>query len=253
MGAIMVQQSTRNQSSKCSAACLHKPRFTQGQTQSSVHQPSSVAKRYCFTEWFGDTFMQCSLVARVSTNEQETAAQVAALKAAGCERIYREKASGGRWDRPELHRVLDQLRERDVLVVWKLDRLSRSLRDVLTIMERLTEAKAGFRSLTEAIDTTTPAGRMMMHMVGAFAEFERAMLRERTRAGLETARREGRIGGRRPKLTPQQQAEATRMVLRGNKTAADAARLFSVHPATISRLLSRARATDGPQRTAAST
>ena len=121
--------------------------------------------------------------ARVSTNDQETAAQVAALKAAGCERIFREKASGGRWDRPELHRLLDHLRRGDVLVVWKLDRLSRSLRDVLTIMERLGEGKAGFRSLTEAIDTTTPAGRMMMQMVGAFAEFERAMLRERTKAG----------------------------------------------------------------------
>ncbi len=180
--------------------------------------------------------------ARVSTTEQETAAQVAALKAAGCERIYREKASGGRWDRPELHRLLDQLRRGDVLVVWKLDRLSRSLRDVLTIMERLAEAKAGFRSLTEAIDTTTPAGRMMMQMVGAFAEFERAMLRERTRAGLEAARREGRIGGRPPKLTPQQQDEIVRMVSKGRKTAADAARLFGVHPATISRLLSRARA-----------
>jgi DNA invertase Pin-like site-specific DNA recombinase len=115
--------------------------------------------------------------ARVSTNDQETAAQVAALKAAGCERTYREKASGGRWDRPELHQLLDQIRKGDVLVVWKLDRLSRSLRDVLTIMERLAEAKAGFRSLTEAIDTTTPAGRMMMQMVGAFAEFERAMLK----------------------------------------------------------------------------
>jgi DNA invertase Pin-like site-specific DNA recombinase len=180
--------------------------------------------------------------ARVSTNEQDTAAQVAALKAAKCERIYREKASGGRWDRPELHLLLDHLRKGDVLIVWKLDRLSRSLRDVLIIMERLAEAKAGFRSLTEAIDTTTPAGRMMMQMVGAFAEFERAMLRERTRAGLEAARREGRIGGRRPKLTVQQQAEITRMVSRGDKTAADAARLFSVHPATVSRLM-RARTT----------
>ena len=180
--------------------------------------------------------------ARVSTNDQETATQVAALKAAGCERIYREKASGGRWDRPELHRLLDQLREDDVLVVWKLDRLSRSLRDVLTIMERLTEAKAGFRSLTEAIDTTTPAGRMMMQMVGAFAEFERAMLRERTKAGLDSARREGRIGGRRPKLSPQQQSEIRKMVSKGRKTAADAARLFKVHPATVSRLLARAYA-----------
>src|SRR3984893_7942778 len=149
--------------------------------------------------------------ARVSTNDQETTAQVAALKAAKCERIYREQASGGRWDRPELQRLLDQLRKGDVLVVWKLDRLSRSLRDVLTIMERLAEAKAGFRSLTEAIDTTTPAGRMMMRMVGSFAEFERAMLRERTKAGLEAARREGRIGGRPPKLSPQQQSEIRKM------------------------------------------
>jgi DNA invertase Pin-like site-specific DNA recombinase len=177
--------------------------------------------------------------ARASTDNQDTAAQVAALKAAGCERMYREKASGGRWDRPELHRLLDHLRKGDVLVVWKLDRLSRSLRDVLTIMERLTEAKAGFRSLTEAIDTTTPAGRMMMQMVGAFAEFERAMLRERTKAGLDAARQDGRIGGRRPKLSPQQQAEIRRMVSRGHKTAADAARLFKIHPATVSRLLAR--------------
>ena len=179
--------------------------------------------------------------ARVSPSGQETAAQVAALKAAGCERIYREKASGGRWDRPELHRLLDQLRKGDVLVVWKLDRLSRSLRDVLTIMERLAEAKAGFRSLTEAIDTTTAAGRMMMQMVGAFAEFERAMLRERTKAGLDAAREEGRIGGRRPKLSAQQQAEIRKMITKGDKTAADAARLFKVHPATISRLLSSVR------------
>ena len=177
--------------------------------------------------------------ARVSTSDQETATQVAALKTAGCERIYREKASGGRWDRPELHRLLDQLRRGDVLVVWKLDRLSRSLRDVLTIMERLAEAGAGFRSLTEAIDTTTPAGRMMMQMVGAFGEFERAMLRERTKAGLDSARREGRIGGRPPKLTPQQQSEIRKMVSKGRKTPADAARLFKVHPATISRLLAR--------------
>ena len=177
--------------------------------------------------------------ARVSTDEQDTAAQVAALKTAGCERTYREKASGVRWDRPELHRLLDQLREGDLLVVWKLDRLSRSLRDVLIIMERLAEARVGFRSLTEAIDTTTPAGRMMMQMVGAFAEFERAMLRERTKAGLDAARQDGRIGGRRPKLSPQQQAEIRKMV-RGDKTAADAARLFKVHPATVSRLLARA-------------
>src|SRR6267142_7234003 len=106
--------------------------------------------------------------ARVSTNDQETATQVAALKAAGCERIYREKASGGRWDRPELHRRLGQLRKGDVLVVWKLDRLSRSLKDVLNLMEKIAQAGAGFRSLTEAIDTTSPGGRMMMQIVGTF-------------------------------------------------------------------------------------
>jgi len=119
------------------------------------------------------------------------------------------------------------------------DRLSRSLRDVLTIMDRLSEAGAGFRSLTEAIDTTTPAGRMMMQMIGAFAEFERMMLRERTKAGLDSARREGRVGGRPPKLSPQQQVEIVRMVSKGRKTAADAARLFKIHPATVSRLLAR--------------
>jgi DNA invertase Pin-like site-specific DNA recombinase len=181
--------------------------------------------------------------ARVSTTDQDTTAQVTALKAAGCERIYREKAPGGRWARPELHRLLDQVRKGDVLVVWKLDRLSRSLRDLLVIMDRLREAQAGFRSLTEAIDTTVPAGRMMMQMLGAFAEFERAMLRERTKAGLESARREGRVGGRRPKLSPQQRAEIVRMVNRGDRTAADAARLFNVHPATVSRVL-----TDGRQK-----
>jgi len=178
--------------------------------------------------------------ARVSTGEQDTAAQSAALKAAGCELVFQEKASGGRWDRPELHKLLTQLRKADVLVVWKLDRLSRSLRDVLTIMERVQEKKAGFRSLTEAIDTTTPAGRMMMQMVGAFAEFERAMLKERTHAGLDAARKEGRIGGRPPKLKPQQRLEIVKLVKKGKKTAADAARLFGVHPATVSRLLQRA-------------
>src|SRR3989442_3267572 len=114
--------------------------------------------------------------ARVSTDDQDTAVQVAALKKAGCERIYREKASGGRWDRPELHRLLDHLRKGDVLVVWKLDRLSRALRDVLTIMERLGEAGAGFRSLTEAIDTTTPPGRMIMQIVGALAEYAECVI-----------------------------------------------------------------------------
>ena len=126
--------------------------------------------------------------ARVSkADDQDTAAQVKALHQAGCKRIFEERASGGRWQRPELHKALDQLREGDVLVVWKLDRLSRSLKDLLHIMERVRETGAGFRSLTEAVDTTTSAGRMMMQMLGSFAEFERSMVRERTRAGLADA------------------------------------------------------------------
>lgn len=107
-------------------------------------------------------------------------------------------------------------------------------------MERLGESSAEFRSLTEAIDTTTPAGRMMMRMAGAFAAFERAMLRERTKAGLDAAREEGQIGGRRPKLTEQQQSEIRKMITTGDKSAANAARLFKVHPATVSRLLAKA-------------
>jgi DNA invertase Pin-like site-specific DNA recombinase len=177
--------------------------------------------------------------ARVSTRDQDTEAQIAALNAAGCELIFREKASGGRWDRPELHRLLGQLRKGDVVVVWKLDRLSRSLKDVLTLMEKIHHAGADFHSLTEVIDTSSAGGRMMMQIVGTFAEFERAMLRERTRNGLDVARKQGRVGGRRPKLKTQQQEEIVQMVKSGQKSAADAARLFNIHPSTVSRLLQR--------------
>ena len=199
------------------------------------------AKQYCITRHVCNTFTQsCSSATRASP----LASKLPPLrsprsKPSGCELIFRDNASGGRWDRPELHKLLSQLRKGDVLVVWTLDRLSRSLRDVLTIMERVQERHAGFRSLKEAVDTTTPAGRMMMQMVGAFAEFERAMLKERTKAGLDAARKEGRIGGRPPKLKPHQQQEIVTLVKQGKKTAADAARLFGVHPATVSRLLRR--------------
>ena len=156
--------------------------------------------------------------ARVSKGDEQTnATQAKALRAAGCRRIFEEAASGGRWDRPELHRMLDHLRAGDTVVVWKLDRLSRSLKDVLHIMERIAEAGAGFRSITENIDTTTPAGRMMMQMVGSFAEFERAMIRERTSAGLAAARAEGRIGGRRKKLNDVKRREIAESVITGRK------------------------------------
>lgn len=181
--------------------------------------------------------------ARVSkAADQQTAPQLRALKDAGCKKIFEEAASGGRWDRPELQRLLGQLREGDTLVVWKLDRLSRSLKDLLMILEKVEAAGAKFRSLTEAVDTSGPAGRMVMQMLGAFAEFERAMIRERTRAGLKEARTKGRIPGRRPRLTAAQEKEIVDAVTSGRKVAADMARLFSIHPSTISRLLARARA-----------
>ena len=182
--------------------------------------------------------------ARVSKGDEQTnALQVRALRAAGCRRIFEEAASGGRWDRPELHRLLDQLREGDVVVVWKLDRLSRSLKDVLHIMERIAAAGAGFRSLTESVDTTTPAGRMMMQMVGAFAEFERAMIRERTSAGVAAARAEGRVGGRRKKLDAAKRREIAESVISGRKTGAEMARLFGISQPTVSRVVAQHRVT----------
>jgi DNA invertase Pin-like site-specific DNA recombinase len=141
----------------------------------------------------------------------------------------------------ELHRLLDQLRDGDTVVVWKLDRLSRSLKDVLHIMERIAKVGAGFRSITENIDTTTPAGRMMMQMVGAFAEFERAMIRERTSAGLAAARAEGRIGGRRKKLDAGKRREIAESVLTGRKSGADMARLYNISQPTVTRIVSNYR------------
>lgn len=177
--------------------------------------------------------------ARVSKDDQDTAIQEAELRKAGCERIYTEKASGGRWDRPELHKALEQLRPDDFLVVWKLDRLSRSLKDLIRLIDQIKKVGADFRSITEHIETKTAAGQLMVQMLGAFAQFEREMTRERTRAGLDAARKKGRIGGRRSKLNQEQKEEARRMVSSGEKSAADVARLFNVHPSTISRLIDK--------------
>jgi DNA invertase Pin-like site-specific DNA recombinase len=183
--------------------------------------------------------------ARVSTDTQTTQQQEQALAAAGCEKVFVETASGGKWDRPELQRLLDQLRKGDVLVVWKLDRLSRSLKDLLIILERLQSLGVGFLSLTEAIDTTSPAGRMMMQLLGAFAEFERGMIKERTSAGLARARAEGRVGGRPSKLSPQQRQEVLRSLANGEKSAAELARLFNVSASAISRLQKSSLSTSG--------
>jgi len=162
-------------------------------------------------------------------DEQSNKLQLQAFKTAKVEKVFEERASGGRWDRPILHNMLDQLREGNIVIVWKLDRLSRSLKDLLVIIERINQSGAGFKSLTESIDTTTPAGRMMMQMVGAFAEFEREMIRERTKAGLDAARKEGRIGGRKPMLNKNQREDIADNVISERKSGADMARLYKVN------------------------
>lgn len=179
---------------------------------------------------------------RVSKGEEQNSnLQIKALKNANVQKLYDEIGSGGRWNRPILHKMIEQLRDGDVVVVWKLDRLSRSLKDLLVIMEQIDKAGAGFRSLTESIDTTTPAGRMMMQMVGSFAEFERAMIRERTNAGLAAARQEGRIGGRRPKLNKDQRQDIIDNIISDRRSGAQMARLYNVSEATVSRIVSQHR------------
>ncbi|MBB6505704.1 DNA invertase Pin-like site-specific DNA recombinase [Sphingomonas endophytica] len=176
--------------------------------------------------------------ARVSRGDhQDLDVQVAALAAAGCDPILREEASGGQTDRPELARAIRSLQSGDVLVVWKLDRLSRSLRDLLFTLEEVAMAGAGFRSLTEAVDTTTAAGRLMAQTLGAFAEFERAMIRERTMSGLAHARQAGRLLGRRPSLTRQQRAEIVAKAESAQGSPAQLASLFRVSRSTVQRVL----------------
>jgi DNA invertase Pin-like site-specific DNA recombinase len=179
--------------------------------------------------------------ARVSTDNQHTENQIAMLKKAGCKRIFEETASGGRWERPELQDCLKHLREGDVLVVWKLDRLSRSLSDLLRILEKVDKAGASFKSLTETLDTSGPCGRLMMNMLGSFNQFEREIIKERTKLGLERARSNGRIGGGRYKLSASQQAEAIKMIRSGEKTQSEIADLFNVDRSTISRMMTEVR------------
>jgi DNA invertase Pin-like site-specific DNA recombinase len=134
--------------------------------------------------------------ARVSSDDQSLDLQRDALKQAGCERLYEEKESGGKVDRPELLRLMEALRTGDTLVVWRLDRLGRSLKHLIETVEHLEAMGVGFQSVTEAIDTTTSGGKLVFHIFAALAEFERTLIRERTRAGLKAARARGRQGGR---------------------------------------------------------
>ena len=139
--------------------------------------------------------------ARVSTEDQHLDAQTSALEAIDAERIFAEKVSGTKKSRPELDRMIEQLREGDVVVVTKYDRLSRSLQDLLSIVEAVRAKGAGFRSLAEDIDTTTPAGRLVFHVFASIAQFERERISERTKEGLTAARKRGRVGGRPPGQT----------------------------------------------------
>lgn len=173
--------------------------------------------------------------ARVSTEDQHLEAQTEALKAAGAERIWSEKVSGAKAQRKQLAAMLDQLRDGDVVTVTKYDRLSRSLQDLLTIVEAVREKGAGFRSLAEDIDTTTPAGRLVFHVFASIAQFERERISERTKEGLASARKRGRIGGRPPALSAERRAEVRRMRDEDGRGIAELARLFKVSPNTIRR------------------
>lgn len=139
--------------------------------------------------------------ARVSTDEQSDNAQVDALKNAGCERIFSEKLSGKSRQRPELERMLDTLRKGDTVVVQRLDRLGRSLRDLIELLDSLKSQQVSFISLNENIDTTTAVGELAFHIIGSIAQFERRLISERTKAGLDAARSRGRKGGRKPTMS----------------------------------------------------
>jgi DNA invertase Pin-like site-specific DNA recombinase len=177
--------------------------------------------------------------ARVSTEEQNLEIQLQALQAAGCGSIFQEKLSGKNRNRPELKRLLDQLRENDILVVWKLDRLARSTRDLLDIVDEIKEACAGLQSLSEPwADTTSYAGKMVLTIFAGIAEFERDLIRDRTSTGRIAAKRRGVRFGRPVKLNPEQKELAAQLFEEG-KSAKQIAKTFNVHPATIYRLGSK--------------
>jgi DNA invertase Pin-like site-specific DNA recombinase len=175
--------------------------------------------------------------ARVSTGKQDLALQLDALERAGCERIYTDTASGAIRVRPQLEACLEHLRARDTLVVWRLDRLGRSLRHLIETIGELERGDVAFRSLTEGIDTTTAAGRMAFHVFGALAEFEHALIRERTQAGLAAARARGRQGGRLSLMTDQKMRVAREMLASGKHTMQAIAATVGISRATLYRHL----------------
>jgi DNA invertase Pin-like site-specific DNA recombinase len=176
--------------------------------------------------------------ARVSTEDQKLDLQHDALLKTGCEKIFDETASGASTRLPVRKELLDFARPGDTVVVWKLDRLGRSLRDLIDIVNALGERSVGLRSLRESIDTTTPAARLTFHVFGALAEFERDMVRERTRAGLLAARKRGKRPGRPRSLTPEKLEMARIMIANPNLSARQVADQLGVHRTTLYRSLS---------------
>jgi DNA invertase Pin-like site-specific DNA recombinase len=163
--------------------------------------------------------------ARVSTTDQDLALQLDALAKAGCASVFEDKASGTKADRPGLAAALGFVREGDILTVWKLDRLGRSLPHLIETVNALETRGVSFRSLTEAIDTTTPGGRLIFHIFGALGQFERDLIRERTRAGLDTAATRGRQGGRKPVMTEEKLRRAQTLLVQGLTVREVAARI----------------------------
>jgi DNA invertase Pin-like site-specific DNA recombinase len=175
--------------------------------------------------------------ARVSTDDQNSGLQLAALKKAGCQTVFKDEGiSGATTKRPALLRCLKKLEHGDTLTVWKLDRLGRSLRDLITMLDDLRARGVKFRSLTEAIDTDTPTGRARWQMIGVLAELERSLISERTRAGVKAAQRRGVKFGRKPKLTSQQLTHARKLIGDGQRRE-DAAALLNVARTTLYRAL----------------
>jgi DNA invertase Pin-like site-specific DNA recombinase len=174
--------------------------------------------------------------ARVSTRDQDLAAQDAELMAAGCAKVFKEKVSGAKTDRPELAKAIGRLEQGDVLVVTRLDRLARSTRDLLNVIAAIAERGAGFKSLKDTwADTTTPHGRLMLTVLGGLAEFERELIRARTGDGRARAKARGVKFGRPRKMTPHQRQEALQRLAAG-ETMADVARTYAVDSTTIGRL-----------------
>jgi DNA invertase Pin-like site-specific DNA recombinase len=174
--------------------------------------------------------------ARVSTRDQDLSSQVAELMAAGCGKVFKEKVSGVKLDRAELAKLIHKLESGDVLIVTRLDRLARSTRDLLNIIDAITKQNAGFKSLKDTwADTTSPHGRLMLTVLGGLAEFERELIRARTGDGRKRAHDRGVRFGRPPKLTPHQRQEALRRLAAG-ETQADVGRSYNVNATTIGRL-----------------